>query len=525
VTYQHAWSTSDPYPTTSTSALLDAFLRYWNTNYPSSQYPRDIAHLFTGKFTNQGVAYQSTTCRSQSYAYGLTAQSGSINHLMTAHEIGHNLGADHVDNAGACAVSLMNPILSSGVTGFCDASKSAIMNHVSAYGSCLSASGGTPPMPTPAPTPIQTPNCIYSITPGSQNFSALGGTGSIIVTTQNGCIWTPAANQTFVTITSVNNGSGNGTIEYYVPQNTSLNSRSAAIIIAGQSFTIQQSGSATNNTNRTRFDFDGDGKADVSVFRPSTGVWYVSRTSDNSFYGNNFGQAGDLITPADFDGDGKTDIAVFRPSNGTWYLQRSTAGFIGIQFGQMGDIPTPGDFDGDGRADISVFRPSSGTWYRLNSSNGQFVAVQFGQNGDVPIIGDFDGDVKSDIAIFRPSNGTWYMLRSSNNTFYAVSFGQSSDIPTAADFDGDRRTDIAVYRPNTGSWYRLNSSTGSFIAQQFGVAEDKPAAADFDGDGKADIAVFRPSTSSWYLQKSTAGFIGMQFGAAGDTSVLAMVMP
>ncbi|MBK7705878.1 MAG: VCBS repeat-containing protein [Acidobacteria bacterium] len=73
-------------------------------------------------------------------------------------------------------------------------------------------------------------------------------------------------------------------------------------------------------------DFTGDGKSDVSIFRPSSGEWFVLRSEDSSFYSFPFGANGDVPVPADYDGDGKTDAAVFRSSNSTWYIQRSSGG-------------------------------------------------------------------------------------------------------------------------------------------------------------------------------------------------------
>ena len=124
------------------------------------------------------------------------------------------------------------------------------------------------------------------------------------------------------------------------------------------------------------------------------GVWYLLR-STAGFGAVQFGIAGDIPQPADFDGDGKAELAVFRPSNGSWYvLNLVNNQFNGIQFGVNDDKPVAADYDGDGKTDYAVFRPSDGTWYLFRSQAG-FTAVQFGISTDKPVVGDYDGDCES----------------------------------------------------------------------------------------------------------------------------------
>lgn len=268
-----------------------------------------------------------------------------------------------------------------------------------------------------------------------------------------------------------------------------------------------------------RYDFDGDGRSDIAVYRPSSGIWYAQRSTDSSLLSLPWGLGTDRIVPGDYDGDSKTDVAVYRPSIGAWFVLRSTnSTFIAQSWGISTDQPVPADYDADGRTDLAVYR--SGVWYVLKSSDGSVISNFFGLASDKPMPADYDGDGRADIAVYRPSEGMWYIQQSSDNGFRAKPFGADGDVPVTGDFDGDGKADAAVYRPSTGTWYALASINNSVRSQNWGVATDTPVPADYDGDGKTDHAVYRPIDGVWYILKSTdSSFTAQPFGLASDLPI------
>jgi uncharacterized delta-60 repeat protein len=282
-------------------------------------------------------------------------------------------------------------------------------------------------------------------------------------------------------------------------------------------------GEAFQAARSTLWDFDGDGKSDVSVYRPSDGNWFLTQSQAGFFVQQLGGQVGDIMAPADFDGDGRTDFAIYR--SGQWSVISSGSGTLSqLNWGAGGDIPVPGDYDGDGRADFIYYHPATQQWFRKSSLSGATSIVQWGIAGDIPLNGDFDGDGKVDPVIYRPSDGGWWYLGSTSGVAAWI-WGIPGDIPAAADYDGDGRTDIAIFRPSDGGWYVINSHDFSVSVTGWGGVGDRPVAADYDGDGKADVAIYRPSTGNWFISRSTAGFALYQFGAANDVPVPTAYVP
>ncbi|HEV3200476.1 MAG TPA: DUF3472 domain-containing protein [Bryobacteraceae bacterium] len=119
-------------------------------------------------------------------------------------------------------------------------------------------------------------------------------------------------------------------------------------------------------------DYDGDGTTDQTLFRSRDQVWTVfpSRsvapgilsnprfTAESQPYSSRqWGLPNDIPAPADFDGDQKADLTVFRPAEGKWYVFPSTGvcplripragttpdgrSVCVVQWGLPGDIPLP----------------------------------------------------------------------------------------------------------------------------------------------------------------------------------------
>lgn len=93
-------------------------------------------------------------------------------------------------------------------------------------------------------------------------------------------------------------------------------------------------------------DYDGDGKTDIALVRDlgagSSFKWWIYRSSTSSEYVVSFGTGGegDIPIQADYDGDGKTDIAIWRPSVRQFWISKSSNGQTSVYtYGSPGDLP------------------------------------------------------------------------------------------------------------------------------------------------------------------------------------------
>jgi len=408
-------------------------------------------------------------------------------------------------------------------------------------------------------------NAGFAPAPGptsARTFGAAGGGGDAWVLADSFMTgpWFVAGAPDWIVPTSPPLGvlrQGDGDAYFAVSPNPSSAPRDGTITYCnGQTMNVHQAGRGAYQGPFVPGDFDGDGLADLAVFRPATGTWFVLPSHSGYSYADaltyQWGKGGDAALAGDFDGDLRTDLAVYRPQGlfgaapaPNWNIRYSSNQFDPstatsypfptIRFDPQ-FVPVLADFSGDGKQDFAVYSPSRGEWNIIFTSvsmpggGGPLGSMQWGLPGDVTVPADFDGDGKADLAVWRPSTGTWYLRYSSNGYSVpgsaSIQWGLPGDVPQPIDFDGDKKTDLVVWRPSEGRWYILYASTGftQWTSYQWGLPGDVPVANDFDGDGRADLAVWRPSNGTWYLLTSSTLYRydsarSYQWGLPGDTPI------
>lgn len=155
--------TPDPYTSANANVLLGQFRSHWNSSYQSLG--RDVAHLFTGRQVGAssagvvGLAYTATTCDIPN-AYALSQTRWSPNYALrvglTAHELGHNFGADHCDASTNCNLMCSNIGGCSGVASSFGPTAISEMNTYLQTVGCLTLVPSIPQISSVTPVLLQT---------------------------------------------------------------------------------------------------------------------------------------------------------------------------------------------------------------------------------------------------------------------------------------------------------------------------------------------------------------------------------
>jgi hypothetical protein len=329
-----------------------------------------------------------------------------------------------------------------------------------------------------------TVSCSYNLTANGRSFSASGSAGSVGVASQGSCSWSVANVPTWMTITSGNGGSGNGTVNYFVTTNSSGSSRSATLLIGGQSYTVTQS---------------------APDLIPPT-VAFTAPGANASFTNAQISVAG---SADDNDAVWRVDVSVgsgtFAPASGTDSWIASVALAPGTNYIRVRSVDVSGNISATNTR--SVFCAVPGTLSLVVNGKGH---VKGATNGQSLHIGKICKLVAAPMAGFVFSNWTGDVSGDSptlsflmqSNLAVAANFVTNPFVPVKGVFNGLFHESNEVRVTSSGSFILKLTSKGNYTASLRLAGAKLRASGRFDLDGRASAIV--PRTGSNPLTLSLA---------------------
>ena len=90
--------------------------------------------------------------------------------------------------------------------------------------------------------------CSFTLSPTSQTFTPAGGSSTVNVSTGASCTWTATGGTSWLTISNGSNRTGPGNVGITAATNTTTQSRTATLTIAGRSFVVTQQAATCSYT-------------------------------------------------------------------------------------------------------------------------------------------------------------------------------------------------------------------------------------------------------------------------------------
>jgi hypothetical protein len=472
---------------------------------------------FAGSHTFLSKSWLNITDADVVFQNGFPATSSAFAPAMT-HELGHGIGWRHSNQShldgGACnsateectSAAIMNSSVNGNYGYTLQPWDINAAQSVYPGGTC----GGTCTVPV-----IGTEPTSRTIASGASTTLTVSATGTAPLSYQwyigtSGTTTSPISGATSSSLTV----SPTSTVSYWVRVSNSCGSDNSVTATV----TVTTS-NPTPVVNRTRADFDGDGRSEI-IWRNtsnSLAMWDLTgRTLNNGAVFQTISASSWRIEGyGDFTGDGKYDILLRNTSSNAvamWVMNGRTrvSGDVIATLSDSGwNFQAFGDFTGDGRMDAIVRHNSTGQvalWEFTSTgalANGGIVQTLSDANWRVQGTGDFNGDQKDEVLWRNTATNQLAMWEFTGRTltnggvFATVS---SSDwvVQGVGDFNKDGKDDI-VWRnsSNTIAMWDMNGRTivnGNVVATVSSSAWAIDAIGDFDGDGDDEI-IFYNATS------------------------------